>query len=66
MAFLVTGISTILALVARSVQQEVAAEGAQHELVELFLHKLVSVHLVNFTLALSHGSLTTQATKWCI
>lgn len=58
---LVACIATILALIADSVEQEVATEGAQHELVELSLDELVAVHLMDITLALSDGSLTAKA-----
>ena len=56
------GIPTVLALVPESVEQEFVAESTQDELVELFLNKFVSVHLVDFFLALSHSTLTTKTT----
>ena len=54
------GIPTIFALVPEGVEQEFAAESAQDELVELFLNELVSVHFVDFFLALSHGTLAAK------
>lgn len=66
MALLVTGISTIFALVTNGVEQEVTAESAQHDLVELLLNEFVAVHLVHFSLALSDSSLSSEAAEWCI
>ena len=53
-------VSTILALVSGSVEQELVAEGAQDDLVELALDEFVAVHLVHLVLALAHGTLTAK------
>jgi hypothetical protein len=62
----VTCVATILTLVSYRVQEEITAEGTQHELVELPLDKLVAVHLVNITLAFPDGALTSEAAKTSI
>jgi hypothetical protein len=54
----VAGVSTILALITKSIEQEVIAKGAEHELIELPLNELMSVHLVHLVFAFSDGSLT--------
>lgn len=54
------GIPAIFALVPEGVEEEFVAESAQDELVELFLNELVSVHLVDLFLALSHGTLAAE------
>ena len=56
-------ITTIFTLISGSIEQEVVAERAQHELVEFSLDKLVAVHLVHLALALAHGALTTETTE---
>lgn len=61
-AFLVTGIPTILALVSHSIDQEGIAERAQDELVELTLNELVSIHFVNFFFPLANRALTAETT----
>ena len=60
-ALLVASVSTIFALVADGVEQELAAERAQDDLVELALDELVPVHLVHLALALAHGALAPEA-----
>jgi hypothetical protein len=56
----VARVPTVLALVSESVEQEFVAESTQYELVELLLNEFVSVHFVDFFLALSHSTLTTK------
>ena len=53
-------VATIFALISGSIEQKVVAECAQHELVELPLDELVTVHLVHLALALAHGALTAK------
>lgn len=55
-----TGVPAVLTLVPKSVEQEFVAESAQDELVELLLNEFVSIHFVNFFLALSDSALTTE------
>ena len=62
-ALLVARVSTIFTLISGSIEQEVVAERAQHELVELPLNELVAIHLVHLALALAHGALTTETTE---
>jgi hypothetical protein len=62
-AFLVTSIPTIFTLIPKSIEQEVVAKGAEHELIELALDELMPIHLVNFILAFPDGSLTAQALR---
>ena len=57
-ALFVTCVAAVFALVSDSVQEEVAAERTEHQLVELGLHELVSVHLVYISLAFADGALT--------
>ena len=61
-----TSVPTVFALIPHRVEQEFAAERAQNDLIELLLHKLVSVHLVHLTLALTNSTLTseTAGVKW--
>jgi hypothetical protein len=66
MTFLVTCVSAILALITRSIEQEIPTEGTKHELIETLLDKLVAVHLVNFVLTLANSTLTAKTTKWGI
>jgi hypothetical protein len=61
--FLVTSISTIFALIPKGIKQEVVAEGAQHELIELPLDEFVSIHLMHLILAFSNGSLAPKALR---
>lgn len=60
-----TCVTAILALVSSSVEKELVAESAEHELIELLLHELVAVHLVDFVLALANRALTAE-TSWSI
>lgn len=57
----VAGILAVLALHASRVLEEVAAEGAPHDVVELMLDKLVAIHLVDLFLALADRALPIQA-----
>ena len=50
----------ILALHAGRVLEEISAEGTAHYVVELPLHKLVTVHLVDLFLALADGALAAE------
>jgi hypothetical protein len=50
----------VFALHAGRVLEEITAERAAHDVVELLLDKLVPVHLVHFFFALTHGTLTTK------
>lgn len=59
-ALLVTGVSAVLALITEGIEQELAAEGAENELVELLLNEFMSVHLVHLVLAFSNGTLTAK------
>lgn len=60
-AFRMASVLAILALHARRVLEEIPAQRAAHYVVELMLDELVSVHLVDLLLALSNGTLTSQA-----
>ena len=55
-----TCVPTVLTLVTRSVEQELVAEGTKNDLVELSLHKLVTVHLVHLVLAFAYCALATK------
>lgn len=59
MALFVAGITTVFALITSSVEQKVAAESTEHELVKLLLDEFVSVHFVDFAFAFTDGTLTT-------
>lgn len=63
MAFLVACISAILALITRSIEQEISTKGTKHKLIETLLDKLVTVHLVDLVLALANSTLTAKTTK---
>ena len=54
--FGVARVLAVLALHASGILEELPAEGATHDVVELALDELVSVHLVHFLLALSNGA----------
>ena len=54
------GVPTVFALIAGRIEQELVAERAEDDLVELPLDELVAVHLVNFALALTDSALTTE------
>ena len=58
-----TCVATVLTLISYRVQEEIAAEGTQHELIELPLDELVAVHLVNIALAFPDGTLTPETAK---
>lgn len=59
---LVTGVSTVFALIPLSGTQELLTERAQDGLVELRLHELVSVHLMDLSPSLTDGSLSAETT----
>ena len=59
-AFLVTGVPTILALITDGIEQELVAKGAKNDLVKLSLDKFVSVHFVHLVLSLANSALTTK------
>lgn len=61
-AILVARVFAVLALHPRALEEELAAERAQHDGVELLLDKLVAVLLVDLLLALANGALSTQST----
>lgn len=50
----------VLALHSGRVLEEVSAESTAHDVVELVLHKLVAVHLVNLLLALADSALSSE------
>lgn len=56
----VASILAVLALHAGGVFEEVTAECAAHDVVELLGHKLVTIHLVNKLLALTDSTLTIE------
>jgi hypothetical protein len=58
-ALLVTSVPTIFALVPGSIEQELAAISAKHNLVKLLWDEFMAIHLVNFT-SFSNGDLTRQ------
>lgn len=62
-ALLVARVLAVLALVPECIHQELAAEGAEDDLVELPLHELVPVHLVDFVLPGTHGTLSAETTR---
>lgn len=55
-----TGVLAILTLHASRVFEKISAKRTTHDVVELVLHELVAVHLVNFLLALTHSTLSAQ------
>lgn len=59
-ALLVASVVAVGALHASSVLEEFGTESAAHDVVELLLHKLVSILLDHILLALTDGALTTQ------
>ena len=65
-ALLVASVTTILTLITNSVKQEIVAECTKHELVELLLNKLVSIHFVNLAFSLPDGTLPSKATQTAI
>ena len=60
-AFCVARVLAVLALHASRVLEEVSAQSAAHDIVELVLDEFVAEHLVNFLLALADGALAPQA-----
>lgn len=61
-AFLVTTVSTVLALISKSIEEEIIAKSAKHELIELPLNEFVTVHFVNLALAFPDSTLTPETT----
>lgn len=59
-ALLVARVSTILALIAFSREEEFLTKCTEDGLEELSLNKLVTVHLEHVALALADGTLTTE------
>ena len=57
--FLVTGVSTIFALVSFAREEELLTQSTHDRLVELALDKLMTVHLEYIALSFSNGSLST-------
>lgn len=58
---LVTGVSTVLALVTFSGEKQFTTQSTHYGLVELALNELVAVHLMHVTLAFLDGTLTTES-----
>lgn len=56
----VTSVPAVLALVTEGIEKELIAKGTENDLIELFLNKLVTVHLVDFALAFTDGALTSK------
>ncbi len=69
-ALRVASIFTVLALHARGILEEIAAQRTSHNVIELLLDELVAVHLVNFLLPLPNGALATKSSclkaVWCV
>lgn len=65
-ALLMASVPTVFALVASSVEEEITAERAFHELVELLLNKLVSIHLVDIPFTHTKSTLTTKTSERCV
>lgn len=59
-AFGMAGVLAVFALHTRRVLEEISAKRTAHDVVELVLDKLVTIHLVDFLLALSNGTLSSQ------
>ena len=57
------GVPTVFALIAGRIEQELVAERAEDDLVELPLDELVTVHLVDLILALADGALTAETAR---
>jgi hypothetical protein len=58
----VASVAAIVALITRSLQQELATIGAFHDLIELAPNKFVAIHLVDLAeLLLLDGPLTAKA-----
>lgn len=60
-AVLVAGVLAVFALHAGALEEELAAEGAEDDGVELLLDELVTVLLVYLLLALANGALSTES-----
>ena len=60
-AVLVTRVLAVVALHASAFEEELAAEGAQDDSVNLLLYELMPVLLVDLLLALADGPLTTES-----
>lgn len=58
-------IAAVLTLIP-GIDEELAAICALHELVELSLNELVSVHFVDLALAHAHGTLPSETTRHSI
>ena len=58
--FLMASVLAVRTLHASSILEELAAESAAHNVVELLLHKLVPVLLVHLLFALANGSLAAE------
>lgn len=56
------GVLAVLALHASALEEELAAESAEDDGVELLLNELVPVLLVDLLLALANGALSTEST----
>lgn len=59
-AFLVARVLAVGTLHASRILEEIAAEGAPHDVIELLLDELVAVLLVDFLLALTNGALAVE------
>lgn len=59
-AFLMACILAVFTLHTSGILEEVAAECASHDVVELLNHKLMAVQLVDLFLALANGTLTVE------
>jgi hypothetical protein len=59
-AFLVTCVSTIFALIPQRIEQEIAAKSTEHDLIELTLNEFMAVHFVNFAFTLPDSALTSE------
>lgn len=66
-ALLVTCVVAVSTLHTSRVFEEVAAESAAHDVVELLLHELVTILLDHVFLTLTNSSLSTKADiEWCL
>ena len=62
-AFFVACVATVFALIACRIKQKFAAKCTKNDLIELALHKFVSVHFVNFFLPLADSALTAKTAR---
>jgi hypothetical protein len=60
-ALLMASISAIRTLHTGSVLEEIATEGASHDIVELLLHKLVAILLIYILFPLANGSFAAKS-----